>query len=555
VDEQHASGRHGSSSSVGEGVFPNDFGPAIGTAERTRVAACHSKPDPRSLLRGAWSGRQDAGMHDRVQLITYADRLAGDLPGLRALLAGPLAGLFGGVHVLPFFTPFDGADAGFDPDDHTAVDPRLGTWDDIRALADDHDVMVDVIVNHVSSRSPQFLDWLARGAASPADGMFLTLGSAYPDGVTEAELLGLYRPRPGLPFTPVTLADGSRRLVWTTFTSEQIDLDVRQQVTRDYLLRVLDRLGESRAAFVRLDAVGYAVKTPGTSSFMTPDTFAFIDEITAWCRERGLSVLVEVHAYYERQVEIARRVDRVYDFALPPLVLHALTAGDEAPLARWLAVRPQNAVTVLDTHDGIGVIDVGADAQDRSRPGLLTPQQIDTLVETIHDNSGGTSRQATGAAASNVDLYQVNCTFYDALGRDDERFLLARALQLFTPGIPQVYYVGLLAGTNDMALLARSNVGRDVNRHHYGREELDEALARPVVRATCALLRFRNEHPAFDGDFTSTASPGSLTMTWTSGDEVAQLVADLAAGTGTLTWSSDGQVRSVPALSLLADDH
>jgi sucrose phosphorylase len=218
-------------------------------------------------------------------------------------------------------------------------------------------------------------------------------------------------------------------------------------------------------------------------------------------------------------------------------------------------VRPQNAVTVLDTHDGIGVIDVGADAQDRSRPGLLTPQQIDTLVETIHDNSGGTSRQATGAAASNVDLYQVNCTFYDALGRDDERFLLARALQLFTPGIPQVYYVGLLAGTNDMALLARSNVGRDVNRHHYGREELDEALARPVVRATCALLRFRNEHPAFDGDFTSTASPGSLTMTWTSGDEVAQLVADLAAGTGTLTWSSDGQVRSVPALSLLADDH
>src|SRR5207344_2948353 len=130
-------------------------------------------------------------------------------------------------------------------------------------------------------------------------------------------------------------------------------------------------------------------------------------------------------------VEIAQRVDQVYDFALPPLILHALTSADPEPLLAWMKIRPRNAVTVLDTHDGIGVIDVGADAQDRARPGLLTPAQIDRLVTTIHDNSGGTSRLATGAAASNVDLYQVNCTFYDALGRDDQRYLLARALQFW----------------------------------------------------------------------------------------------------------------------------
>ncbi len=487
-------------------------------------------------------------MRSSVQLITYADRLAGDLPGLRSMLDGPLAGLFGGVHVLPFFTPFDGADAGFDPDDHTTVDPRLGTWDDVRALATDHEVMVDVIVNHVSSRSPQFADWLAHGEASEHAGMFLTLGSVFPDGATEDDLLRLYRPRPGLPFTPYSFADGSRRLVWTTFTPQQVDVDVRAAQTRAYLLSVLDSLAEARVASVRLDAVGYAVKTPGTPSFMTEHTFAFIDEITTWCRERGLEVLVEVHSYYERQVEIARRVDLVYDFALPPLVLHGLITGDAEPLRAWLRVRPANAVTVLDTHDGIGVIDVGADATDKTKPGLLTPEQIHNLVEAMHDHSGGTSRQATGAAASNVDLYQVNCTYYDALGADDDAYLLARALQFFTPGVPQVYYVGLLAGSNDMHLLARTNVGRDVNRHHYSVEEVEQALGRPVVQALCRLIRFRNAHPAFAGELSLGGDGSQLVMLWRHGSESARLDADLAARTATLSWTEEGSLHTAPSL-------
>ena len=205
--------------------------------------------------------------------------------------------------------------------------------------------------------------------------MFLTFGGAFPDGATEETLMRLYRPRPGLPFTPYTLADGTKRLVWTTFTPQQVDIDVRQQVTRNYLLSVLDKLATSSARRVRLDAVGYAVKTPGLTSFMTPETFQFIDEITAWCHERWLEVLVEVHSYYQSQIEIAKQVDKVYDFALPPLVLHALTAGDGDPLLAWMKVRPNNTVTVLDTHDGIGVIDVGADASDRSRPACSPPSR------------------------------------------------------------------------------------------------------------------------------------------------------------------------------------
>jgi sucrose phosphorylase len=468
-------------------------------------------------------------MPDQVELITYADRLGGDLAGVRRLLDGPLRGLFGGVHLLPFFRPFDGADAGFDPEDHTEVDARLGGWDDVAAIAADHLVMVDVIVNHVSARAPQFLDWLARGEASAYDGMFLTYGGVYPRGASEAELTRIYRPRPGLPFTPCTTGDGRRRLAWTTFTPQQIDVDVHHPATRAYLLGVLDSLAAAGVRRVRLDAVGYAVKTPGTTSFLTPETFLFIDEISAEARARGLEVLVEVHSYYRQQVAIAERVDRVYDFALPPLVLHALGTGEVDPLLAWLEVRPENAVTVLDTHDGIGVIDVGPDA-DRILPGLLSPTQIDRLVESVHEASRGSSRLATGAAASNLDLYQVNCTFYDALGGDDDRYLLARALQFWTPGVPQVYYAGLFAGSNDMDLLAETGVGRDVNRHHYTEREIDEALARPVVAALCRLIRFRNEHPAFDGPLQVTGGDKRITMTRTSGAHVARLDADLATG-------------------------
>src|SRR5690554_700686 len=116
------------------------------------------------------------------QLITYADRLGGSMAGLQELLDGPLAGVWDGVHILPYFTPFDGADAGFDPEDHAQVDPRLGTWAHVQKIAQTHTVMSDLIVNHVSSRSARFQDVLERGKGSPYEPMFLTLSSVFPEG-------------------------------------------------------------------------------------------------------------------------------------------------------------------------------------------------------------------------------------------------------------------------------------------------------------------------------------------------------------------------------------
>ena len=160
---------------------------------------------------------------------------------------------------------------------------------------------------------------------------------------------------------------------------------------------------------------------------MTPKTFKLISRLREEGVKRGLEILIEVHSYYKKQVEIASKVDRVYDFALPPLLLHSLNTGHVEPVAHWTDIRPNNAVTVLDTHDGIGVIDIGSDQLDRSLKGLVPDEDVDNLVNTIHANTHGESQAATGAAASNLDLYQVNSTYYSALGCNDQHYIAARS--------------------------------------------------------------------------------------------------------------------------------
>jgi sucrose phosphorylase len=474
-------------------------------------------------------------MKKQVQLIAYVDRLSGGgFRELNSLLGGELAGLFGGAHLLPFFTPIDGTDAGFDPIDHTQVDACLGTWDDVHDLSGTVELVADLIVNHMSSSSPQFVDFSQKGATSQYAGMFLTFDRVFPEGARESDLLSIYRPRPTLPFSPVTLISGERKMLWTTFNPDQVDIDVRHPQSEAYLDSILRKFQAAGIKMIRLDAVGYAIKKPGTSCFMIPETFDFIAELTERARALGIEVLVEIHSHYLKQIEIARKVDWVYDFALPPLVLHALFCRDSRPLARWLSISPRNAVTVLDTHDGIGVIDVGADVNGNA--GLLSPAEIDNLVETIHQRSQNQSKQATGAAANNLDLYQVNCTFLDALGGRGTDYLIARALQFFAPGIPQVYYVGLLGGNNDMELLAQTGVGRDINRHYYTAAEIDAALKRPMVQKQMELMKLRNMHPAFAGEFQVKApSENLIQIQWTLQEHWVRLQVDLSIPMASIT--------------------
>lgn len=498
-------------------------------------------------------------MKNKVQLITYANRLGdGTIASMTDILRTRFAGVYEGVHILPFFTPFDGADAGFDPIDHTKVDPRLGCWDDIHELSRTHEIMVDTIVNHMSYKSAQFQDVLAHGEKSPYYDLFLTMSSVFPNGATEEELAAIYRPRPGLPFTPYSYA-GKQRLVWTTFTPQQIDINTDSDQGWAYLMSILDALSGAGVESIRLDAVGYGAKEAGTSCFMTPKSFQLIERLQEESEKRGMEILIEVHSYYKKQVEIAAKVNRVYDFALPPLLLHSCFTGQVDPLEHWISVRPNNSVNVLDTHDGIGVIDIGSDQMDRSLKGLIPDSDVDALVNKIHENSRGQSAEATGAAASNLDLYQVNCTYYSALGCDDEQYLATRAVQFFMPGVPQVYYVGALAGTNDMSLLRRTNVGRDINRHYYTTAEVDEQLARPVVCALNELCRLRNTLDAFDGTFSHECSDDRLVLRWEGETSRAKLsfrprrgVENPGSSVATLTWIDHGEQHRVESLLDLA---
>ena len=179
------------------------------------------------------------------------------------------------------------------------------------------------------------------------------------------------------------------------------------------------------------------------------------------------------------------------------------------------------------------MIDIGSDQLDRSLKGLVPDEDVDNLVNTIHANTHGESQAATGAAASNLDLYQVNSTYYSALGCNDQHYIAARAVQFFLPGVPQVYYVGALAGRNDMELLRKTNNGRDINRHYYSTAEIDENLKRPVVKALNALAKFRNELDAFDGTFSYTTDDDtSISFTWRGETSQATLTFEPKRGLG-----------------------
>ena len=446
-----------------------------------------------------------------ASILVYAERVGGNLGEIERLLKGPLKD-FSGVHVLPFFHPYDGDDAGFDPIDHTMVDPRLGVWADFNRISDTHELTADLIVNHASYLSPEFVDWQQKGDESEFAGMFLTFDVVFPNGANEDQITSFYRPRPGFPFTAYNIA-GKRRLVWTTFMPSQVDIDIKHPAGEAYLDRILVALKSGGVKVVRLDAVGYAVKTPGTDSFMTPETLAFVEEITEKIHSYDMRVLVEVHAHYTQQLEIAPLVDLIYDFQTAPLLLHSFFTGTVDRLDKWFSIRPSNCLNVLDTHDGYGVIDGGPIG---GREGLITQQEMAHIFKRAEENTGGHSEIASVIPQWFELPHQINATLPNILA-DDMAYVISRAVQFMLPGEPQVYYVGLFNGMDDRQLFERTEQGRDVNRHNYTPAEIEAALKTPVTQAIIALARLRR-HECYEGDFSwQVTGASSLRMSWTMG--------------------------------------
>ncbi len=464
-------------------------------------------------------------LRNAVQLIVYPDRIGRDLADLETFLDGPVGEAIGGLHLLPPFP--SNADGGFSPLTHQEIDPRYGDWTQVSRLAARFDLCLDLVLNHIADESVEFTDYLAKGAGSPYAPLFIDVHSM--GDISHDDLSKIHIRKEKEPFREVTFGDGSSGRVWCTFTEHQVDLDYRSPETFAFMDDNLRFLTERGVKLFRLDAFGYTTKQIGTSCFLVePEVWTILEWFRDKAAEYDAEVLPEVHDHSSWQFAIADRYMWCYGFALPPLVLYSLLDADSKYLKAWLRMCPHQMVTVLDTHDGICIPDV---------EGILPPAAIEALIDNVSERSGDPILRGSAANVHSVGaIYQLTCTFYDALKRDDDAYIAARAIQLFAPGIPQVYYVGLLAGENDEALMQTTGELRDINRHYYSLDAANIAVAQPVVQRLLALMRLRTHHPAFAGEFELRYSiDSSVDLGWHNGDHYCRALVDLRFRTTTVT--------------------
>lgn len=459
-------------------------------------------------------------VENKIMLITYADSLGRNLKELKEVLKEHYAKAVGGVHILPFFP--SSADRGFAPMEYERVDPQFGSMEDVRSLSREHYLMFDFMVNHISKSSKYFQDFQEKKDASQYRDFFIRYKDFWNGGEPTQEQVDLiYKRKPRAPYIEVEFQDGTREKVWCTFCEEQIDLNVGAPAVKRFIKDTLVSMCKNGASIIRLDAFAYAVKKENTNCFFVePEIWNLLHEIEQVVEPYGVMILPEIHEHYTIQHKIAQKGFWIYDFALPVLVLNALYTGNGKYLKQWLDQSPMKQFTTLDTHDGIGIVDV---------KDLMPDDEVERTKESMFTKGANVKKIYNTAAYNNLDVYQVNCTYYSALGNRDQAYLLARAIQFFAPGIPMVYYVGLLAGENDIALMEETKNGRDINRHYYTKEEVARQLERKVVRDLRDLMEFRNQCPAFDlnGTCKTTAEGGRLEIVREYQGHKAVLKADL----------------------------
>ncbi|MCK1213550.1 sucrose phosphorylase [Streptococcus uberis] len=428
---------------------------------------------------------------NKTMLITYSDSLGNNLKDLKTNLETHFGEAVGGVHLLPFF-PSTG-DRGFAPVDYDQVDSSFGDWEDVKALGEKYYLMFDFMINHISRQSKYYQDYQEKHDDSAYKDLFLNWDKFWPENrPTQADVDLIYKRKDRAPKQEIIFADGSKEYLWNTFGEEQIDLDVTKEVTVQFITDTIKNLAANGCDLIRLDAFAYAIKKLDTNDFfIEPDIWELLDKVRSIAGETGTEILPEIHEHYSIQFKIADHDYYVYDFALPMVVLYSLYSGKSKQLAKWLQMSPMKQFTTLDTHDGIGVVDV---------KDILTDEEIVYTSNELYKIGANVKRKYSSAEYNNLDIYQINSTYYSALGDDDKKYFMARLIQAFAPGIPQVYYVGLLAGKNDLELLEATKEGRNINRHYYTNEEIAKEVKRPVVKALINLFTYRNQSEAFDLD-------------------------------------------------------
>ncbi|MGM0378979.1 MAG: sucrose phosphorylase [Bacillota bacterium] len=457
---------------------------------------------------------------NEVMLITYPDSLGNDLKDLRYVMDEFLDDYISGIHILPFYP--SSADRGFAPKTYEEVDSKFGNWKDLEKLSKKYYLMYDFMLNHISRSSKYFQDYLKNKNNSEYSDFFIKYSEFWENcEPTEKQVDKIYKRKPRAPYILAEFEDGTSEKIWCTFSEEQIDLDIRKEKTLEFVKETVKNLCNKGASVLRIDAFAYVTKKADTNCFfIEPETWDILNYIKDIANKYDTILLPEIHEHYSIQKKISNKGFWVYDFALPMLVLYTLYGKDNRPLINWLKKAPKKQFTTLDTHDGIGVVDV---------KDLMTDKQIGFTKDSLYENGANVKRVYNSEAYDNLDVYQLNCTYYSALGDNDKAYLLARAIQFFSPGIPQVYYVGLLAGKNDIDLLEETKVGRNINRHFYSIDEVEKNIKeRKVVKDLLKLIKFRNDSLAFNGEMKiNDTEQNILDVLWQNDDHFARLIADL----------------------------
>ncbi len=478
---------------------------------------------------------------NKIMLISYADCIGNNLKDLETFLSRHYEGALGGLHILPFFPST--ADRGFSPTTYREVDPAFGTWRDIMRLSEKYYLMYDYMINHISDESEVFKDFIKNKDESKYRDFFIRFKDFWKGGNPAKEEDAILYKRKELSYTDVTFSDGTSERLWSTFSDHQMDINIqRSKVAKEFMKDNFSFLAEHGAALIRLDAFAYATKKAGTNCFFVePDVWDLLSECRDALLRCGVEILPEIHENYFIQKKLEERGYWTYDFQLPMLILNAFFTGRTLYLKNWLTFCPRKQFTTLDTHDGIGVVDVRY---------LMPDDEVLRTKKAVFDlNPDITETHAKAGMALNFtsfDTYQINCTYYSALGEKDERYLIARAIQFFAPGIPQVYYCGLFASRNDFELFKKSGEARDVNRHYYSLEEAEEEMKRPVVEKMRNLMLFRNTHPSFEGTFSLlTSDCCSVRIRWESGVEYSELYVNVKTEKAQIIYSENASEKTL----------
>jgi sucrose phosphorylase len=446
-------------------------------------------------------------------LITYGDQFQepgkAPLATLHDVLTQTLGSVVSGVHILPFY-PYS-SDDGFSVIDYTQVDPDLGDWTDIARLGQDFRLMFDAVINHISRES----DWFQRFLASdPAyERWFIVIEPDDPqDWVAQ-----VVRPRALPLLTPVQTVHGEK-LVWTTFSADQIDLNYAHPPVLLKIIEVLLCYVESGAQIIRLDAIAYLWKKIGTSCIHLEETHRVIKLLRCVLDAvaPGTVLITETNVPHEENISYFGRpqpgtgrtdeAQLVYQFPLAPLVMYSLLSGDAQVLSQWAAELETPAPQAMffnftASHDGIGVMPAR---------GLLSERQIQTLVDATLAHGGRVSYKTNADGSQSV--YELNISYFDALSDPtaDEpravqvgRFVVSQAIMLSLAGLPGIYVHSLLGSQSWQDGVALTGRNRSINRQKFDRVRLEEELAEPtstrrqVLDAYSHLLRIRAAEPAF----------------------------------------------------------